>query len=225
MNILDCISKQSLPKVSGRKSRCGLTLLELLVVVTILIAAALIAIPSFNQISVVGSGGETQCPVTIATRTTMHTVRNAIAGENGVMESLSHKPNALPREVSELVQEEPPELIKETAPQLMDYDPVNRVGWNGPYVHPTGTNATGKPTVVDGWGNELKIQIDFDEDGRVDPTESKFIRIVSAGPNGEFDTPADITNMKPGKDQLHELTRAECGDDLVVFVRFPDNRQ
>ncbi|QEG23097.1 prepilin-type N-terminal cleavage/methylation domain-containing protein [Mariniblastus fucicola] len=205
--------------------RTGVTLLELMIVMLILTAIALIAIPSFSNLVVVTPGGNTECPVTITTQATMHTVRNAISGKDGVLESLSHKPNAIPREVCELVQEEAPELIEETAPELKHYDPVNRIGWNGPYVLPTGQKETGEPTVVDGWGNELQIQVDFDEDGTVNPTECKFIRLVSAGPNGQIETPADVSNMKPGKDETRELTLAECGDDLVMFLRFPDNRQ
>jgi hypothetical protein len=92
-------------------------------------------------------------------------------------------------------------------------------------VHATGRNKTGEPTIVDGWGNELELQVDFDQDGTINQTESKFIRVVSAGPNGEIETPDDITNMKPGENEVSELTLSECGDDLVMFLRYPDNRK
>ncbi|MEM9940588.1 MAG: prepilin-type N-terminal cleavage/methylation domain-containing protein [Planctomycetota bacterium] len=205
--------------------RRGLTLLELMVVLVILIATALIVVPTFNNIEIKTPSGESQSPTMIATQATMNTVRQAIAGENGVIESLSHKSNALPRALTDLVQEEAPQHMLETAPELKDYDPVAKIGWKGPYLNPTGQTKTGEPTVVDGWGNELEIQVDFDEDGQVDPTESKYIRVVSAGPNGQIETPADVTNMKPGKDETSELTLSECGDDLVLFLRFPDNRK
>jgi len=205
--------------------RSGLTLLELMVVLLILIATALIIFPSFSNIEIVTPAGDSQSPVKIATQATLNTVREAIAGEDGVIETLSHKSNALPRKINDLVQEAAPEHMSESAPELQEYDPVNNIGWHGPYITPTGRNATGEPTIVDGWGNELELQIDFDENGTVDQTESKYIRVVSAGPNGEIDTPADISNMKPGKDETNELTLSECGDDLVLFLRFPDNRQ
>ena len=207
------------------RTRSGLSLLELMVVLLILIATASILIPSFNNIEIVTPAGVAESPVNIATQATLNTVREAIAGEDGVIETLSHKSNALPRKINDLVQEKAPEHLSESAPELQQYDPVNNIGWHGPYISPTGRNAIGEPTIVDGWGNELQLQIDFDENGTVDQIESKYIRVVSAGPNGQIETPADIANMKPGKDETSELTLSECGDDLVLFLRFPDNRQ
>ncbi len=205
--------------------RSAMTLLELLVVLLILIATALILVPSFNNLQIVTPAGKTESPVTIATQATLNTVREAMAGEDGVIESLSHKINALPREIHDLVQEDAPQQMIETAPELKTYDPINKIGWNGPYIHPTGCNKTGEPTVVDGWGNELELQVDFDKDGTINPTESKYIRVVSAGPNGQIETPADSANMKPGEDEVSELTLSECGDDMVLFLRFPDHRK
>ena len=199
--------------------------MELLVVMLIVIALALILIPTFDNLEIVTPSGKSENPTHIATQATLNTVREAIAGEDGVIETLSHKSNALPRKINDLVQEEAPEHMLEAAPELKVYDPVNKVGWHGPYVHPTGRSETGEPTIVDGWGNELQLQVDFDENGTIDQTESKYIRVVSAGPNGEFETPADVANMKPGKDEVNELTLSECGDDMVLFLRFPDNRR
>jgi prepilin-type N-terminal cleavage/methylation domain-containing protein len=203
----------------------GMTLLELLVVLVILIATALILFPTFSNIDIVSPSGESNSPVEIATQATLNTVREAMAGEDGVIESLSHKTNALPREINELLMEDAPAHMEEAAPELKNYDPVNKIGWRGPYVHATGRNETGEPTIVDGWGNELELQVDFDQDGTINQTESKFIRVVSAGPNGEIETPDDIANMKPGENEVSELTLSECGDDLVMFLRYPDNRK
>ena len=205
--------------------RAGFTLLELMVVLLILVATALIVVPTFNNVKIVTPSGESETPTAIATQATLNTVREAIAGEDGVIESLSHKTNALPRKINDLVQEFAPEHMAEAAPELQKYDPVNKIGWNGPYVRPTGRSETGEPTIVDAWGNELELQIDFDRDGNVNQTESKYIRVVSAGPNGEIETPADLSNMKPGEDEASELTLSECGDDMVLFLRFPDNRK
>jgi|TARA_R110000822_G_scaffold177598_1_gene317584 prepilin-type N-terminal cleavage/methylation domain-containing protein len=203
----------------------GLTLLELLVVLVILIATALIIFPTFNNIDITSPSGESNSPVEIATQATLNTVREAMAGEDGVIESLSHKTNALPREINDLLKEDAPAHMEESAPELKNYDPVNKIGWHGPYVRATGRNETGEPTIVDGWGNELELQVDFDQDGIINQTESKFIRVVSAGPNGQIETPDDITNMKPGENEVNELTLSECGDDLVMFLRYPDNRK
>ena len=79
-------------------SQRGLTLLELLVVLVILIATALI-FTTFNNIDITSPSGEPNSPVEIATQATLNTVREAMAGEGGVIESLSHKTNALPREI------------------------------------------------------------------------------------------------------------------------------
>lgn len=207
------------------QSRQGLTLLELMVVVLILVATALIVAPSFSTIEIATPNGESKTATEVATEATMNTVREAIAGEDGVIETLSHKVNALPRNIEELVQADPPQHVVQEAPELTAYDPVNRIGWRGPYILPTGRSATGQPTVVDGWGNELKLQVDFDKNGAVDPIESKYIRVVSAGPNGEIETPDDISNMKPGTNETSELTLSECGDDLVMFLRYPDYRR
>ena len=202
----------------------GLTLLELLVVLVILIATALI-LTTFNNIDITSPSGESNSPVEIATQATLNTVREAMAGEDGVIESLSHKTNALPREINDLLKEDAPAHMEESAPELKNYDPVNKIGWHGPYVRATGRNETGEPTIVDGWGNELELQVDFDQDGMINQTESKFIRVVSAGPNGQIETPDDIANMKPGENEVNELTLSECGDDLVMFLRYPDNRK
>lgn len=190
----------------------------------ILIAVALIVTPSFSNIEILTPTGD-KSPTEVATEATLNSVRDAIAGEEGIIETMSHKSNALPRKIDELVKAEPPEHVVEEAPELINYDPINRIGWRGPYVIPTGRSQDGEPTIVDGWGNELELQVDFDKDGEVSSTESKFIRVVSAGPNGEIETPDDVDNMKPGQNTGSELTLAECGDDLVMFLRYPDYRR
>lgn len=207
------------------RSATGFSLLELLVVMVILIATALIVVPTFSKVRIATPQGTLESPVQIATEATMNTVRDAVVGENGVIESLSHKSNALPRKINDLVQSEAPAHLQESAPELKDFDPFSKIGWRGPYLMPTGTSKTGEPTVVDGWGNELELQIDFDDDGQVDQTESKYVRVVSAGPNGEIETPANLENMESGSDEVSQLTRSECGDDVVMFLRVPDNRK
>lgn len=191
----------------------------------ILIAIALLVVPSFSNIQITTPTGETRSATEVATQATLNNVRDAIAGQDGLIETMSHKSNALPRKIEDLVKAEPPAHIAAEAPELLSYDPINRIGWNGPYTMPTGRTEDGEPTVVDAWGNELKIQSDFDKDGVVNPIEAKYIRVVSAGANGEIETPDDVDNMKPGVDSNSELTLSECGDDLVMFLRYPDYRR
>ncbi len=201
----------------------GFSLLELVVVMTILIATAVIVMPLLTP-SVTTNDGRQASVNEITTITTMNVLRDAIVGEEGVMDNLAHTPDALPREVSELVDDEPPEHVVNRNPELANFDAMYGIGWRGPYVQPTGRNTEGIPTIVDGWGQEIELQVDFDDNGEVDSNESRYIRLVSAGPNGRIDTPADESNMLPGKDEVDSLTITDCGDDLVMFLCVPDNR-
>jgi prepilin-type N-terminal cleavage/methylation domain-containing protein len=218
------INEHNSTDVRQDRQRKGFSMLELLIVLTILIGTALIAVPMFSNIKIVSPQGDFESPTELVTKATMNNVRDAMVREDGVIESLSHKSDALPRTINELVREEAPQYLQTNVPELTAYDPVNKIGWHGPYIHATGKNKIGEPTIIDGWGNELQLQIDFDKNGKVDYTESKYIRVVSAGPNGEIETPADWENMRPGKDEFTELTRTECGDDMIVFFRIPDDR-
>ena len=202
----------------------GVTLLELLVVLVILTATALIVIPTLTiRVETPVQGDST--PNEVVTTQIMTAVRDAMVGEDGVLENLAFQPPALPRQISDLVEVDPPEHLQEKAPELATHDPRMGIGWRGPYCLPNGRNEEGRPSILDAWGNELALQIDFDQDGQVDQEESLYIRVVSPGPNGQLETPADPNSMKPGRDESHELTLDKCGDDLVFFLRVPDNRQ
>jgi hypothetical protein len=202
----------------------GMTLLELSVVLVILIAVALIVIPSLS-VRLDTPAGNSVTPDEIATQSTLAVVRDAMIGEDGVIENLAHKPEALPRSVTDLLVAEPPEYLRKRAPELARYDPLVRTGWRGPYLHPTGKTREGRPTLVDGWGNEIEMQIDFDGDGNIDHEESQFARLVSPGPNGAIETPVDKSKMKPDANEDLQLTLRECGDDIVMFLRVPDFRK
>ncbi len=207
------------------QTKSAYSLLELLIVLVILIAVTMMVIPMVTTRVETGNG-RAQTPNEITTQATMNVIREAMIGEQGVLQNVGHEPDAIPRHVTELVDQQPPERVQQTLPQLTKYDPMFNIGWRGPYVMPTGTNVAGQPTLVDGWGNEIEIQVDFDGDGKVNREESKFIRIVSAGPNGEIETPTDISNMVPGSEnEPSTLTKAECGDDMVVFLSVPDLRE
>lgn len=202
----------------------GMTMLELVVVLVILIAVGMIAIPSLS-VRIDTPLKSSVTPDEIATQSTMIEVRDAMIGEDGVLENLAHQPEVLPRTVSELLVADPPENLCRIAPELMRYDPVVRIGWRGPYLFATGKSPNGKPALVDGWGREIELQIDFDGDGNVDQKESNFVRLVSAGPDGTIDTPVARTKMEPGADESLQLTLPECGDDIVMFLRVPDFRK
>ena len=208
----------------ARLASAGFSLLELVVVMMILVAVAVIVLPMISTQVRVADGAK-QSPREVVTRSTMREVQEAMVGDDGMLENLSHEPNAIPRDIEAMVEEEAPEEVVQAAPNLQVYDPFYRIGWRGPYLFPTGQNDEGKPTVVDGWGRELEIQVDFNGDGMVSLQEMQHLRIVSAGENGRIDTPADQSNMKPGEDADSELTLSECGDDVVLFVSIPDSRR
>jgi hypothetical protein len=193
-------------------------------VLLVLVATAVIVIPMLDPRVTTGDGQQVT-PSEVATRSTMNTLRDAIVGDSGVMENLAHTPDALPREISELVDEDPPEHLRARKPELARFDSILGIGWRGPYVQPTGKNRRGEPTIVDAWGEEIELQVDFDANGEIDFEESRYIRLVSAGPNRKIETPRDAANMQPGKDPPSALTIEECGDDLVLFLCVPDDRQ
>ena len=206
------------------RSDRGVTLLELLVVLVILTATALIVIPTLT-VHVETPLQAESTPNEVVTAQIMTAVRDAMVGEDGVLENLAFQPPALPRQIADLVEVEPPENLQQEAPELAKHDPRIGIGWQGPYFLANGRNKEGRPSILDAWGNELALQVDFDQNGQVDQQESLYIRVVSPGPNGRLETPVDPNSMKPGRDESRELTLDKCGDDLVFFLRVPDNRQ
>ncbi len=86
------------------------------------------------------------------------------------------------------------------------FDPNSQIGWRGPYVASSTADAiaNGGPNLVDGWNQLLTVQY-------VDPSSSlKDLRILSAGANGVIDIPANIATS--------DLTTSSIGDDLYVAL-------
>ena len=204
-------------------ARRGFSLLELSVVLLVMVATSVIVVPMLST-RVVTNDGEYATPREITTISTLNVLREAIVGDEGVMENLAHVPDALPREVSDLVDDKPPEHLVNRKPELAKFNAIYGIGWRGPYIQATGKNLVGKPTIIDGWGREIKLQVDFDDNGEVDSEELRYIRLVSAGPNGRIETPSDKANMQPGKNADQTLTLSDCGDDLVMFLCVADDR-
>lgn len=119
------------------------------------------------------------------------------------------------------------------------WDPVARVGWNGPYLQTaTGTyavgalagftttwGADGAPAAIDGWNCPIILQVpDGDGDWIATPpdaNEVRHARLVSAGPDGIIQIPA-APPVGAGTYLLPNLS--QCGDDLVLYVRVADTR-
>ncbi len=99
----------------GSVVRPALTLLEMLIVLTILTATAIIVVPMLS-VRIESPQGKPLSADEIVTQSTLTVVRDAIVGEDGVIENLAHAPDAIPRKLSELLSDKPPEHIERSAP-------------------------------------------------------------------------------------------------------------
>ncbi len=124
-----------------------------------------------------------------------------------------------------------PETHLDGDPLSRDYDttfdPISRRGWRGPYLLSNGGGFTytvdagrgygtlygedGDPAVLDGWGNPIVLQEPI-VSGATAYDRARHARLVSAGPDGVLDTPADV--LLPSE--------AQRGDDLVLFLWIAD---
>ncbi len=201
----------------------GLTLIELVVVLVILAGLAGLLVPLVDGLEVNGKS-----PEQIATETTLGRLRDVIMGtptRPGVWADVGQRPEFFPRQIQDLVSEAVPDSMETLG--LRRYDPITRIGWRGPYlVQASGQDDFGNPALRDGWGRLIDLQIDFNQDGFVNSDEARYARLVSAGEDGVFNITLDPNDMIPRSDaRANELTLAESGDDVVLFLRVPDTRQ
>ena len=76
------------------------------------------------------------------------------------------------------------------------YTTTGKMAWKGPYV----------PSVpVDPWGSKYLVNI-----GKLDPSVSKGVWVLSGGPDGNIETAADASNTS---------SIAAGGDDIIARVR------
>lgn len=90
------------------------------------------------------------------------------------------------------------------------------------YTTPTVSDygLVGDFTVADPWGNPVVIQVPPSiafSSATDDAKRFRYVRLVSAGPDGVLDTPPDLLAGK-----LANGTAAARGDDLVLFSNRPD---
>ena len=197
-----------------------MTLVELLVVVTVLVIVAGVTIPRFGE-----AGRQAQQTVT---RTNLELARAAVL--ESYLPDLDHldldgdgtpDPALRTLRLANLIEGTP-------AAATPLFVPATGRGWRGPYLRPqrTGTYTAspargfdvaygidGDPTLLDGWGNPIVVQRPSALSGGDDLARDRNTRLVSAGPDGILDadpeqlTPADL------------VTR---GDDLILFLFVPD---
>lgn len=221
--------------------RAGVTLLEMIVVLVILVAIAALVVPLVD--------GTVQQSRDGVTRGSLVQLREVLLNRYGA--DMSAEMDGYPRP-----NPAPPDRVQH--PQLHflfvkpnnapPYDPIARRGWNGPYVQHTGArldlatlkfrgmagaelqaerrkygvgpdelnrNITPDATVLDAWGVPIILQVPTDPTpGLTDNDRSKHARLISAGADGIFDTPA--IPFYPSV--------AQCGDDIVLYLRVPDLR-
>ncbi len=207
---------------AAMKKRPGLTLMELLVVIVVVLVLAGIAIPLFSGAFQMTVGKDangtaiTKSPQQVATESTMERLRDIIAGtpeRPGYWTDLlasGTDPTPTPLTLKDLFVVNPALPVR-----LQQFDPNTRRGWRGPYLlsapgkyavsvangFTTTYGQPGEATVPDAWGRPIVIQWPTG-----DPT-GRYVRLVSAGVNGTLDTP------------LTDLPATTRGDDIVLFLR------
>ena len=196
----------------GHCQRRGLTLVELVVVLTILVALGSMVIPVLR-----GTGQRSSDTTTDAT---LVAVRDALQQwwSDTKYVALPGTPTTVATEADRFqlrwLFENPV-----TGNSIESFDPDTRIGWNGPYfVDQTGdytVNAAngftvdygtdGDPAVIDSWtASPVVIQAN-------DTGTYWDVRIVSAGPDGEVDI--DRLTL------TDNLTPATRGDDIYVALQ------
>jgi prepilin-type N-terminal cleavage/methylation domain-containing protein len=200
---------------SSQTQRSGFTLLELVVVMTVLAVLAGLVLLHMGAFQIQASDQ--------ATEITLDVVRDAILGTSA---GQGYQQDMKTFDAGQAISWLPSTLASlYNAPAgSAAYDPVTHFGWHGPYLNPTaGTykvniadgftadyGATGDPTPVDAWNHPIVIQIPSS-----DPT---YARLVSAGQDGIIQTPLNYLDAN-GKPYPPKSMR---GDDVVLFLLRPD---
>ncbi|MFO0802142.1 MAG: prepilin-type N-terminal cleavage/methylation domain-containing protein [Gemmataceae bacterium] len=186
------------------KSRRGLTLVELMVVLAIVVAMAAVVIPLLGD-----SPRDAQATVT---RASMAHVRDAyirLRVDNPFRRNESGPDTPLmPADIRMADLFLPRRLSDNATPFLRDWNPLTHTGWNGPYLKNTGATypfpvsgtdlygfsamhgASNDPVLMDGFSHT---------DGRRCPLvftsspDGSMVWVQSAGPNGVLQDSDDLT--------------------------------
>lgn len=182
----------------------GVTLVELIVVLTLLIVLAGAIAANLSGATPMGQTGGTEVA--------LEALRAGILGTAGAAEPCGYLADVgtVPARIRDL-------LVKPDA--VPSFEPATGLGWRGPYcshsswLDPASAPAwlsaywtAGDPVVLDGWSNPIVIQLP--------DAEGLYCRLVSAGHDRELQTPSDLTYPP----------KSVCGDDLVLYLRVADLR-
>lgn len=214
----------------SRRAEAGLTVLEMVVVLAILVATTGLLVYNIAPEGMrFGGAGAGRNPAEIATITTMRTLREAIVGDGshqGYWDDLGHNAEYFPAKDRFRYLFSVPDNIPSEYQSLQKFSPSRKLGWRGPYFQGTGatfplvdsgngftsaylpTGGTNTyPTLVDGWGNPLVIQGPFPNTAWT-VSQVKRARIVSAGPNGRLETSTDPSTYDT----------PEESDDILLYI-------
>lgn len=219
-----------------------LTLIELVITLGIL-AIASATVVTMISVSTIRVGPDQKDIYTLTTEANLQTLSKAILGtstQKGYYQHMGQHYSRMPRSIADLFRS-PSYLPLE----FQNYQASSRLGWRGPYCllvqgrygmrtakgfqfrhgFSSAFGQPADPAILDGWGNPIILQIDFDGNVEVQPEEARYARLVSAGPNGRLETPMSLSKKVPGKNKTSELTLNDCGDDLVLFLQVADLRE
>jgi len=169
--------------------RNGFTLMELLLVITVVALISVVTVPSVNKMI-------DAARTTTAQREMMELVRTIVgdpnAGDLGYLQEMGRLPNgaAVP-DFKELYAR----TVAEGAPvNQSPYNPFTRTGWNGPYIDMQTIDPDGDGDTTDGIEPEYDILFD--------PWGNRYV--YSA-------TNATITSLGPDS--------GDAGDDIIVEIQ------
>ncbi|MCA9216156.1 MAG: hypothetical protein KDB27_23975 [Planctomycetales bacterium] len=179
--------------------RAAVSLIELLVVISLLAALATLLVPMFS--TVIHDANQ------VATKRSLAEVRDSVIDywndtKHVTLDGITTVATEANRFDTDWLFANPV-----TGDSTVDFDINTRIGWRGPYlVESTGNVVTaGSPYVIDAWNGEIEIQ-DVDSAAAL-----RDVRIVSGGPDGTIDIPAATATSS--------LTAADVGDDIYVAIQ------
>jgi prepilin-type N-terminal cleavage/methylation domain-containing protein len=216
--------------------RCGLTLLELLIVLTILVALSTLIVPTMGYL-----GRRSQ---RLAARENLYRLQNLIVNRYWTdmgelprpmidLDGTVLEPDRIDHPQLRYLFVNPDRAADPNDPFIYEKSPSLLSGrtWQGPYVSHSGARYTvnpalafdslygldGDPAVLDAWGRPIVLQLPTeiptglnagDDDAQILRIQRLHTRLVSAGPNGRIETPID--QLMPAA--------VDRGDDVVVFL-------